>query len=123
MNEWISPEEQATEPEARILWAASFLVDWVIPLLHEDQLHNPSQLIELRKKFDPTTGNGTDFTLSDALVAAQRWCAYINQRFPETPIWKVPSGRQYLRAIQLLNAAINDPLQTDFWGQTTAPEE
>lgn len=123
MKEPNSPEERASEPEARILWAASFLVDWIIPLLHENGIDDPGMIIELREKFDPTPGKGTDFTLNDVLVAANQWCSYINTLYPDMLITAVPSGKEYLRAIELITLAIGDPPKSEDWTQTSFLDE
>jgi hypothetical protein len=47
------PEDMVDLAEARILWAASFLTDWLIPTVASNHIDSPNEVIELREKFPP----------------------------------------------------------------------
>lgn len=91
--------------EARISWAASFLVDWIIPLLEDNQIDNRSEIVELRKTFPPfqvKNEKGIDFSLNDVLTAALRRKAYEEKLYPGIPIEELENGEALLQVIDLL---------------------
>lgn len=116
MNNPESPEQKADVAEARISWAASFLVDWLIPLLQDNQLEDPNEIIQLRREFPPIpveNDKGIDFSIHDVLVAALRWRAYNQQQFPHIPEEAFENGEALHRAIELLGAAVHDPPKSE----------
>jgi hypothetical protein len=121
-----TPEHKHDLHEARIDWAFSFLTDWVIPLLHDNRLDHPKDLIELRELFSPSghlNNQGTDFSLHDVLKGALRWRAHNQQLHPNIPEDEMPSGKQLHRAIDLLTAAVQEPPEAENWTQTSFLED
>ncbi len=120
MNTPESPKQKADLAEARIDWAFSFLVDWLIPTFQTNHIETPSDIIKLRERFVPLRdATGTDFTIEDVLTAALQWRAYNQQRYPKIPEDKLPDGKLLHRAIDLLNAAVHNPPKPDNPIQTT----
>ena len=117
-----TPEDRMTIEKARISWAASFLVDWLIPLIEDNRIHDPNEIIQLREEFPPIpveNKRGIDFTISDILQAALQWEAYQQKLYPHVSIEKLPSGKAFRKAIKLLTAAVQNSEQTEHWTQTT----
>ena len=119
------PEQRASLPEARILWAGSFLSDWLIPLLENNRIHSRNDIVRLREGFPPLkpeNEKGTDFTLDDVMTAALREREYYRERYPYTSEDKLPNGKVLLRAIDLLSALDQDePPKSEDWTQTSFP--
>jgi hypothetical protein len=119
------PEDKVDLAEARILWAASFLTDWLIPTVGSNHIDSPNEVIELREKFPPIPidKQGLDFTLNDVLIAALRGRAHIQKLHPTIPEDKLPGGKVLRRTIDLLNEALNPPPKSDEWTQSSFLDE
>src|SRR5258706_9585764 len=117
MNNPESPEQNMDVAEVRIMWASSFLMDWLIPTRQTNHIETPSDIIELREGFSPLPPEdsedhedpkGVDFTIEDVLAAALRWRAHNQKQHPNIPEDALPSGNELRRAIELLSAAVDD---------------
>lgn len=122
MNKRESPVYKMDIADARISWAASFLVDWLLPWLQDGHIENPNDIVKLREEFPPISVEndwGIDFTINDVLEAALRWRRHNQQRFPHIPEDELPSGKEFRQAIDLLTALVYKSDNPETPSQTT----
>jgi len=105
-NPELPDEPQDIDPE-RVSWAASFLADWIIPLIQEGRIETADEIVELRKHFQPEAQAGKDFTMEDCWWAIVRWHKRRQQYDLAHPDFPIGNRAEFDKALTLIRTLVN----------------